>query len=384
MQQKSRILILSTAYLPHIGGSELAIKNITDRINNFEFDLITARLSDLPEYERIGNVNVFRVGGFLSMSKFILPKLTLPLAVFFKARSLLKQNDYKLIHGFQASGASGAGWLIKFFYPNILFVLTLQEGKDLASQGFLINFFRRLIIGKADYATAISNYLAGYVSKVNSSLKVKVIPNGVDFYNFSKDFSYGELADLEKSLGIQPDDKVIISVSRLVPKNGLDLLIEAVSEIKKLGNSEIKLLILGVGPLKKELVSSIKYQGLEDSVIFAGTIGQEELPKYLKISDVFVRPSRSEGLGSAFLEAMAAGVPIIGTKVGGIPDFLEDRKTGLFTKPEPKDIASKINIILENSVLRQEIIKNSSNLVREKYNWNNIADEFDKSYSSLR
>ena len=384
MQQKSRILILSTAYLPHIGGSELAIKNITDRINNFEFDLITARLSDLPEYERIGNVNVFRVGGFLSMSKFILPKLTLPLAVFFKARSLLKQNDYKLIHGFQASGASGAGWLIKFFYPNILFVLTLQEGKDLASQGFLINFFRRLIIGKADYATAISNYLAGYVSKVNSSLKVKVIPNGVDFYNFSKDFSYGELADLEKSLGIQPDDKVIISVSRLVPKNGLDLLIEAVSEIKKLGNSEIKLLILGVGPLKKELVSSIKYQGLEDSVIFAGTIGQEELPKYLKISDVFIRPSRSEGLGSAFLEAMAAGVPIIGTKVGGIPDFLEDRKTGLFTKPEPKDIASKINIILENSVLRQEIIKNSSNLVREKYNWNNIADEFDKSYSSLR
>jgi len=364
----------------------LAIKNITDRITNFEFDLITARPGNVPEYERIGNVNVFRVGGFFSLSKLILPKLTLPISVFLKARTLLKANDYKFLHAYQASGAAGAGWLLKFFYSRITFMVTLQEGKNLSSQGFLINFFRNLIIRKADYATAISKYLANYISQVNKNLRAEVIPNGVDVDNFSKEFSYGETTELENKLGIKADDKVIISVSRLVEKNGLDLLIDALNVLNeryKVQGTRYKLLIVGGGPLKESYKLQVTSYKLQDQVIFAGSVGYDDLPIYLKISDVFVRPSRSEGLGSAFLEAMAAGVPIIGTKVGGIPDFLEDRRTGLFTKLDPEDIASKIFILFENTALRHDIIRNGSNLVREKYNWDKIAIQFKELYREL-
>lgn len=381
MAEKAKILILSSAYLPHIGGSELAIKNITDRLPDFEFDLITARLGrGMPKTEKIGNVSVYRVGFGYQLDKFLLPILG-----FFKALKLqdaLVIQGHLVIHAYQASYGAGAGWLLKYFYPKLPFLITLQEGKNLEEQGFLINFFRKLIIKKADRATAISRYLKEYISKINKKLKVDIIPNGVDVAAFSKNFSYGEMAGLENRLGIKPDDKVIISVSRFVPKNGLDLLIRALAILNKDGD-KYKLLLVGDGPQKEELQLLITNYKLQNNIIFAGTVSSEELPLYLKISDVFVRPSRSEGLGSAFLEAMAAEVPIIGTKIGGIPDFLEDRKTGLFCTMEPEDIAFKIRIILENDKLRQEMINNAAALVRERYDWEKIAEKFRELYFNL-
>lgn len=399
MAEKAKVLLLSTAYLPHIGGSELAIKNITDRIDNFAFDLITARLDKRSrEQEKIGNVLVFRVGGLLSLSKFFLPKTFLPLAIFFKAVKLLKKHDYIAIHAFQASGAAGAGRLLKYFYPKLPLLVTLQEGKNLQTQGFLINFFRRLILKKANLATAISQHLKNYVLEMNKELEVDIIPNGVDIDNFSRNFSYGELADLENTLGIKPDDRVIISVSRLVPKNGLDLLIKSLTFLNKQGQDEYKLILVGDGPLEENLKLQVKSLGLDDKVIFTGSIENQDLPRYLKVSDVFVRPSRSEGLGSAFLEAMAAGVPVIGTKVGGISDFLEDpstcsipsvhsassgQATGLFCSGEPEDIAFKIRMLLEDDKLREEIAQNARTLVTEKYDWNTIANKFRRLYERL-
>src|SRR5450830_1923431 len=114
MQEKSRILILTTAYLPQVGGSELAIKNITDRLPEFNFDLITSRFSsNVPSFEKIGNVNVYRIGNSLSRFSFFLPKNFLPIAVFFKARQLItRQGAYDLVHAYQASQAAGGGWLL--------------------------------------------------------------------------------------------------------------------------------------------------------------------------------------------------------------------------------------------------------------------------------
>jgi len=333
---------------------------------------------------------------FKRLFNFFLPKVFLPQAVFFKARSLLKKKEHKLIHAFQLSGAAGAGWLLKFFYPKLPFLITLQEGKRLDKQGILINFFRKLIIKKADAATAISQYLKNYILGARKNINVEVIPNGVDLKNFSRQFSYGEFTDLEDSLDIKPDDKIIVSVSRLVSKNGLDLLVEAFSklmtndplcqsssEASQRPTTTYKLLIIGDGPLKESLKFKVKSLKLQNNVIFVGLISHGDLPIYLKIADVFVRPARSEGLGSAFLEAMAAGIPVIATKVGGIPDFLEDRKTGLFCSLDPADIASKINIVFENDILRKELIENGRKLVEEKYDWDKIAEQYKAVFKNL-
>ena len=371
-------MILSSAYLPLIGGSELAIKNITDRLPDFDFDLITARFDKKnPKNEKIGNVNVYRVGFGSKLDKFLLPVLGL-----IKAKEIKRKG--MILHGYQASYGAGAAWLIKLFNPNIPFIITIQEGKELGRQNFMIRFFRGMILKKADYATAISQYLRNYILQIKPDLKTDLIPNGVDIDNFSHQYSYGELTDLENKLGIMPDDKVIISVSRLVYKNGIDLLIKSLAIVKKKNTGvSYKLLLAGDGGLEKDLKKLTAELGLEDDVIYAGTVEPKDLPLYLKISDVFVRPSRSEGLGTAFLEAMAAGLPAIGPRVGGIPDFLEDRKTGLICKLEPEDIASRINVIFENEKLRQDIIENSQRLVKENYSWDIVADKFRELYKKL-
>ena len=94
----------------------------------------------------------------------------------------------------------------------------------------------------------------------------------------------------------------------------------------------VKLLIVGDGPLRENLKFKIKNLKLENKIELLGEVSPDKVPQYLAEADIFVRPSLSEGLGTAFLEAMAVGLPIIGTPVGGIPDFLKDDETGLFAR----------------------------------------------------
>mgnify|MGYP001572005738 CR=1 FL=1 len=371
MTEKSRVLILTTAYLPQVGGSELAIKNITDRLPGIFFDLITSHPSkNLPEHEKIGNTNVYRVGNSLSMFSFLLPKNFFPMAVFFKAYQLMrKHGPYNTIHAYQASQAAGGGWLLKWKYPDIPFMVTVQEGKVLNRQPLLVRFFRHLIFRKADIVTVISDYLAQYVRSQNSKVPILIIHNGVDVNKFRP--------------GGNHNVKTIITVSRLVKKNGVKDLIDAIAIIKK-EIPDIKLLIVGDGEQAKELKTKSLLLGLKNNTEFVGEISHDLLPQYLAMANIFVRPSLSEGLGTAFLEAMAAGLPVVGTAVGGIPDFLKDKQTGLFCKPgDPDDIADKIIMLLENDELRNRLAGNGRRLVEEKYDWEKIASEFAKLYQEI-
>ncbi len=384
MTQKStlrRVLILTTAYLPQVGGSELAIKNITDRLPGIYFDLITSRppaggSKNLPEYEKIGNVNVYRTGNLFSLFSFLLPKNFLPLAIFFKAcRLMRKHGPYNVIHAYQASQAAGGGWLLKWKYPKIPFLVTVQEGKVLSRQSWPTRFFRYLVLKKTDEATVISNYLAQYVKSQNPKIPVILIPNGVDLKQFSI-FNF-QFSNKDKK------KNTIITVSRLVEKNGIVDLITAMAMVKN-QIPDTKLMVIGSGPLKESLKLKVTSLKLENSVEFLGEIPNESLPEYLSRADIFVRPSLSEGLGTAFLEAMASGLPIIGTRVGGIPDFLKDGETGLFCNVgDPQDLAEKIKTLLTDKELRMRLIDSGRKLVAEKYDWNIIAGEFDKIYGRI-
>lgn len=387
MMQKStsiRVLILTTAYLPQVGGSELAIKNITDRLPDIGFDLITSRPSkNLPEYEKMGDVNVYRVGGLLSRSSFLLPKNFFPIAVFIKARRLICEHGfYDVIHAYQASQAAGGGWLLKWRYPKIPFMVTVQEGKVLNKQPLLMRFFRYLIFRKTDAVTVISNYLAQFVRSQNPKVSISIIPNGVDLKKFPVSSFPASPAGRQFPVKDKKEN-TIITVSRLVEKNGVGDLIDAMVIVRN-EIPDAKLVIVGNGTLKESLKFKVRSLKLENSIQFLGEISNELLPKYLSKADVFVRPSLSEGLGISFLEAMAVGLPIIGTPVGGIPDFLKDGETGLFCKvSDPKDLAEKIIKILKDEQLREKITINARALMVQKYDWNIIANEFAQIYERI-
>jgi glycosyltransferase involved in cell wall biosynthesis len=140
----------------------------------------------------------------------------------------------------------------------------------------------------------------------------------------------------------------------------------------------VRLLIAGSGELENTLKTLTKEKKLENRVNFLGTIDSVGVASYLKESDVFCRPSLSEGLGNVFLEAMAANVPVVATKVGGIPDFLRDNETGWFCEVKnPQSIADKIKYILDdkNQVEVNRVKNNAIKMVEEKYNWDSIAEK---------
>lgn len=381
------ILIFSTAYFPLESGAEIAIKEITQRLPDWHFDLITARIqSKSTKFEKIGNINVYRVGFGLPFDKFLLP-----LFGSLKARKLEKKGSYGLIWSVMASQAGVAAALFKIFYPAKKLLLTLQEGDPeeyLKRYVFNIDFLYKFLIRpwhllpfkRADYLTVISDDLKKRAQKSGIKCPVEIVPNGVNLALFFKNYPENELAGLKNKLGKKKDDKFIIHTGRLVFKNALDDVIKALSYLSE----NIKFVLSGDGSDLVKLQSLIKKLKLENRVIFLGFLPHQEMLKYLKISDIFIRPSLSEGLGSSFLEAMAAGLPIIGTPVGGIPDFLIDRETGLFCQVKnPKDIALKVNLILTDNSLRQKLIISGQKLIAEKYNWNIIAQKMERIYLKL-
>lgn len=399
-----KILIFSTAYLPLIGGAEIAIKEITDRLSpsatkatedrsDYEFDLICARIDKkLPKEEKIGRINVHRVG-----SGSNLDKLFLPITGFLKASFLFNRSrserelGYDAIWAIMASHGGLTALFFKLFHPQIPFLLTLQEGDpiDYIKKHMKPFFLFRLIFQRANYIQAISNYLAKWGRQMGAKYSIEVVPNGVDANKFKIQNSQFKITNqnLKPELNIGSNEKVIITTSRLVSKNGVGDLIEAMRYLK----FPFKLLIIGDGEERKNLELQVSSCKLQDKILFLGSISYDEIPVYLAMADVFVRPSLSEGLGNAFLEAMACGVPIIGTPVGGIPDFLIDpsinsgQATGLFCEVKnPQSIAEKINLLLNDNELRNKLITNAKKLVAEKYNWDLVAQKIGDIFQKIQ
>lgn len=367
-----KILIFSSAYFPRVGGAEVALKEITNRLaDQCDFSLITYRFSKQdPEFELMDQVRVYRLGYGTKLDRLFL----FPFLAFYKALKLHKKDKFELLWGMMVSYASIGGYLFKILKPNLPFLLTLQEGdseKHLRSGKLgLLGFWWKRMVKKADYIQTISSYLADYAIKQGAKSKIAIVPNGVALAHFDRRANKKDIERTRKFLNLMENDKVIITISRLVEKNAVDVLIKS---LKTLGPSYV-LLVAGVGPQEKFLKILTEDLDLDEQVIFLGYVPHSELFEYLEISLVFARPSRSEGLGNAFLEAMASGVPIIGSNRGGIPDFLKNNETGLFCKvDDPQDLAEKIKMLAENVEAREKIIKQGKKLIRERYSWGLIA-----------
>lgn len=387
--KKRRILIFSLVYYPRfIGGAEVAVKEITDRISadKIGFDMITMR-KHAASFDRVGNVDVYRVGlpwfGSNTKSSKIFPLskiLFIPWA-FVKAVYLHKKNNYDAIWPIMASYGGFAALLFKKIFPKVPMLLTIQEGDNFERRKGIFGSLFRKIFRSADQIQAISKYLADWSKEMGAISPIEVVPNGVDLDNFTKAMDRSAKSALRSTLGYKDEDTVLVTASRLVHKNATD---DIIKSLKYLDDS-VKLLILGTGADEDMLRSLVAGLKLEGRVTFQGFISHDKLPEYLKASDIFIRPSRTEGLGNSFLEAMAAGIPVIATRVGGIPDFLRDGETGLFCEVDnPKSIAQKVDKLRKDIESREYIVRQAKVMVVDKYGWQGVASILERMLGSIR
>lgn len=275
-------------------------------------------------------------------------------------------------------------------------LLTLQEGDSeehiIKRVGIFYPWWKK-IFARADYIQTISSYLKDFAERhgARSRTPIEVVPNGVSIEKIEKAVRDSRKHESTKARKKAQKLFTIISISRLVYKNGLDTLIYAAAELKKHHTPPFLVRLVGDGPEAAKLYRLAKQLKVLEEIDFVGGVSPEEVPPYLAGADLFVRPSRSEGLGNSFLEAMAAGLPIIGTPVGGIPDFLHDphifgitHANGLFTVPNhPADLAAKIMLVMKNKIMRVNMSKNGKVLVKKNYAWDGIAKRMGEIFAQL-
>jgi glycosyltransferase involved in cell wall biosynthesis len=210
---------------------------------------------------------------------------------------------------------------------------------------------------KTDHTIAVSDENRELLLKLYPQLKGKIstIHNGMDLENFEKDllhFSSQDRTKIRQNLfDAQKDDFIILSIAALHPRKGLKYLIQAMTQVLE-KSPHTKLVIVGEGPQKKDLEKLKKNLRFDNKVMLLGY--QENIPRILKSSDLFVLPSIKEAFGLVLLEAMAAQLPIIATNAGGIPEIMY--KNAELVEPGSKDaLAAKIIELAGNEPLRQKL-----------------------------
>jgi glycosyltransferase involved in cell wall biosynthesis len=399
---KPRIFAFTTAYYPFIGGAEIAIQEVAKRLaREFDFFILTARFRrSLARREIRPEGTIIRLGLGTRFDKWILPFAALfyfiwdlgrkPIAWLptGEAREFAEGANFGIwnfakprgfaLWGVDIGQGGFAAAFLKSIFPRMPFILTLQYGESeerlhYGRHGINLWAFKRML-RRTDYLTAISTYLLDLARRYDYCGPAEVIHNGVAAAKFQiPRLPIGGQANPKSQI---QKSKTIITVSRLVEKNGVDILIRAVAEVKKT-IPDVRCRIIGDGPAKAGYQSLVTNYQLEANVIFLGEILHEEIPKYLHQADVFVRPSRSEGMGNAFVEALAAGVPIIGTPVGGITDIIEDGRTGLLVRvDDPRDLAQKVIRIFSDSRYGDTLARAGLEKISEKFSWGYIIAQY--------
>lgn len=230
---------------------------------------------------------------------------------------------------------------------------------------------------KAESVISVSNYLQNMLLNYAPYLKkAKVVYNGIDLDEFSKDKVKIKKENLLKNIGFKGSEKIIFCAGRLVNGKGQDTLIRVFSSIVK-KNQDVLLLIAGDGEDLFRLKKITNDNSISNSVIFLGALSRSETAKYYSNSDIFVSLSRlNETFGMVFIEAMALGVPVVGSNIGGIPEVIKNKKNGITVNNlNLKEIENAILSILNNKQFSSSLIKNGYESVKLKFNNLRMAEE---------
>ena len=234
--------------------------------------------------------------------------------------------------------------------------------------GLKMNLYNgiNVAVGKmtADGIVGVSSEITNVLAQRYPSADVRCIRNGIDLA--------GVVSTLERSamraqLGIAPDTFVLGTVGRLMPIKGVEYLIEAFSRFRQQhGLQESKLVIVGDGPLRAVLGQCAKDYGLVHDVMFLGM--RTDVYNLMRAFDVFALSSLHEGVPMVLLEAMALGVPIVASHVGGIPEILEDsREAVLVPAKDPEALARAIGVVAGSSELRAELVRAARSRVETQF-----------------
>jgi len=266
------------------------------------------------------------------------------------------------------------GWAnLGFWKTRNLVVSTWGSDILVECQTTMNKFSKRFLMKQASVITATTQFLAKATTQYLSKERdIRVIPFGVDCSIFKP--STRKRANEAITLGF---------IKSLEPKYGPGYLIETMYKVAKIFPN-VSLLLVGDGELELKLKTRVSQLGLEEKVHFIGKVPHKEIPGILQQVDIFVMPSISESFGVAAIEAGAMGIPVVASRIGGIPEAVEDGITGILVSPrDPEGLSKAILTLILNAQLREKMGHAARDYVIRQFNWEKSVEEMERIYKCL-
>ena len=366
-----RILILNSEYPPIGGGAGNASAQIAAQLEKMGhiITVVTSGFEKLPRKEKTGGLTVYRVPALRRRQDRSTPleQLVFIVSASFGALRLIPHFKPHATLAFFGVPSGAAAWLIKKM-NKIPYVVSLRGGDvpgfrpyDFRVYHSLIAPFLRVIWKNAEAVVANSNGLRTLAHAFDPRFEIPIIPNGIDLqaYRISeRDWSFPRL----------------LSVGRIVHQKGLDLAMRALGALKDI---DWEWWIAGDGPQMGALQALAKELGISDRIVFLGWQSRDQLAQSYQKANVFLLPSRHEGMPNAMLEAMASGLPVIASCIAGNEELVVDGETGYLVPSEDIEaLQAALRKILDDEALREQMGTASRRHAEENYSWHSTAQQY--------
>jgi glycosyltransferase involved in cell wall biosynthesis len=366
-----RVVHVLNSFHPAIGGAERQAAALAreQAARGFEVTIVTRRRPGLPAAERLGPLAIQRVGlgtlGFVAAGlAFLWPK----------------RRSIDVVHAHQARAPALLGLLLRAG-GGPPFVVKLAGGDVPARRGGETSglgprsSLRLAVLHRADAVVALTGGMRTAITGLGIPPdRVHVIPNGVDGDRFRPVDDAGRRR-ARAALGLPPEGLVVAFAGRLERVKGADLLLQAWSELDHRG---AWLALGGGGPERKQLEA---LAGANPTIRFLGPMA-DTAPLYAA-ADLAVVPSRSEGLSNTLLEAMASGLAVVATAVGGNSEVVEDGRTGRLVAPDPPALAAALASLMNAPTIRARLGQAAASAVRARYDLKTTASAYEALYRRL-
>ncbi len=365
---KKRVLILNYEFPPLGGGAANATYYLLKEFGlrpDLEVTLITSsineeRVESFAENCTIHYLDIGKNGNIHYQSQADLLKYSWK--AYRRSKELIRQNEFDVVHAFFGIPCGfiamnlGLPYIVSLRGSDVPFYNSRFYWQDKV----LFKRLSRLIWRKAKHVVANSSGLAQLAVKSANKQTVSIIPNGID----TDAFQSAHPGNKEGSIQI-------ISTGRLIPRKGYDLLIEAMK-----GIPELSARIIGDGPEKERLKKLA--EELNVQIEFLGSLDHKDIPSLLSKADLFVLPSFNEGMSNAALEALAAGLPVVLTDVGGSMELID--RNGWIIDPHSVD---QLRAALKEALLKKDSLQDlgdQSRRIAQTMSWTNVANAYFELY----
>ena len=375
--QDLRICMVTSCFPPSVGGIERCVFELSKRMKKMghQVTVVTSSRGLAPRSyntwsEEVGHVIRYPERFTLVEVPFV-PQIPL--------RLLGGDYDAVHLHGMTPSQTDLALLVSKTLKAKIIYTHHFDPQTKGGRLTSMYSILGRTVVGLADEITAST---ASYAqsSPILAPLinNVRIIPMGVDPDNFEK--RHHSLASDERRR-YEAFDFRVLYVGKLIYYKGLDHLLQAFSLVQHPSSC---LMIVGEGREKSNLMSLAYRLGIASRVLFLGRQPDTKLPSLYAIANVVALPSvtRREAFGIVLLEAMASGKPVVASAIPGVSELVEDGKTGFLVPPSnPPALAHALRSLLRDKRSAKTMGDNGRVLVKNKYNWDRITQEFLELYS---